>query len=57
MRLEYFDDLVLYRRQTDKLSHEKLKDVLNAYHTYHETHLIEEDKQVYITKEELQQMN
>lgn len=57
MRLEYFEDLVLYRRQTDKLSKAKLDDVLKAYNNYHETHLIDEDKQVYITKAELLQLN
>lgn len=47
----------LFRRQTDKLSDIKLKEVLRAYHTYHDTHEIDENKIVYMDKEELLKLN
>jgi len=53
IQIEYFDDLIKYRRQPDKLSENKLEDVLEAYDNYHKTNIIESNKIVYITKEEL----
>lgn len=51
--LENHVELERYRRQEDKLSEEKLEDVIRSYKEYHRTHQIEEDKQVYISMEEL----
>ncbi|MEG0693472.1 MAG: hypothetical protein RR444_10390 [Oscillospiraceae bacterium] len=56
-KIEYFDDLSLYRRQADKLSTHKLADVLSSYNTYHETHEIEEIKNVYMDKGEIFGLN
>lgn len=56
-KVEYFNELSSYRRQTDKLSPIKLADVLSAYNTYHETHEIEEIKNVYMDKAELLRLN
>ncbi len=53
IKIEYQNDLIRYRRQDDRLSEEKLKDVINAYCDYHEKHHIDENKQVYIDREEL----
>lgn len=52
--LENYSGLECYRRQEDKLSEKKLNDAVKAYRRYHETHQIDEDKQVYISKEELE---
>ncbi len=57
IQLEYFDDIINYRRQTDKLSAEKLKNVISEYNDYHNKHQIDEDKQIYITKSELIALN
>lgn len=46
-----------FRRQTDKLSDAKLEEVLRAYRTYHETHEIDENKIVYMDREELLKLN
>lgn len=57
LKIEYFDNLSRYRRQTDKLSSQKLFDVLNAYNTYHETYKIEEIKNVYMDRGEILRLN
>ncbi|MCD8011912.1 MAG: hypothetical protein LUG99_01805 [Lachnospiraceae bacterium] len=59
-KLELYDELVKYRRQSDKLSSEKLNGagkkvgVLVAYKNYHKSHEIDENKQVYMSKSELE---
>lgn len=52
--IENFSGLEQYRRQEDKLSEEKLKDVVNAYMEYHKKYQIDENKQVYMSQNELQ---
>ena len=54
LKIELYDGLEKYRRQTDKLSSKKLNEVLQAYYTYHNQHQIDEDKQVYMAQEELE---
>lgn len=54
--LENYSGLERYRRQEDKLSEKRLNDVVAAYRKYHETHQIDEDKQVYITRTELESL-
>lgn len=56
LKIELYDGLKDYRRQKDKLSSEKLKDVLRAYNTYHERNQIDEDKQVYMPRQELEEL-
>lgn len=57
IQIEYFDEIVQFRRQKDTLSSKKLADVVNEYNLYHMNHQIDEDKQVYISKEELLFLN
>ena len=57
IQVEYYDGLITYRRQTDKLSEQKLKDVVNAYNNYHLMHQIDENKQVYMDKDEIERLN
>lgn len=54
--LEEYEGLTKYRRQKDKLSLGKLDEVLEDYYNYHEKHHIDENKQVYISKEELENL-
>lgn len=56
-KIENFQELEHFRRQTDKLSQEKLSMVLSAYHFYHETNLIDEMKNVYMDKLEILELN
>ena len=53
LKIDLYDGLKAYRRQTDKLSDDKLHNALLAYRQYHETYEIDENKQVYMTKDEL----
>lgn len=57
LRIEYFDGLIHYRRQTDKLSSVKLKEILLAYQKYHERYEIDENKNVYMNKAEILALN
>ena len=57
IQLENFSGIEGFRRQTDKLSKEKLEDVLNAYRNYHEVHEIDEMKNVYMDKNEILSLN
>lgn len=56
LKIELYGELSTYRWQTDKLSEKKLKDVLDAYRNYHESHEIDENKQVYMAKTELENL-
>ena len=56
-QLQYFDDLSKYRRQPDRLSNDKLQEVIKAYKDYHETHEINEDKIVFMTQAEIENLN
>ena len=55
-KLELYDELLKYRRQTDKLSAEKLNGVLKAYKKYHANHEIDENKQVYMSRDEIESL-
>lgn len=57
LKIEYFDELSQYRRQKDTLSENKLMAVLKAYHQYHERFEIDENKIVYMSKEEIISLN
>jgi hypothetical protein len=57
MKVELFDGLEKYRRQTAKLSKRKFADTLAAYRKYHEEYAIDENKQIYIDREELETLN
>lgn len=54
--VEFYGGLTEYRRQTDKLSEKKLNDVLKAYKSYHVKHHIDENKQVYMGREEFENL-
>jgi len=57
LRIEYFDELVLLRRQQDKLSINKFNDVLHTYEAYQSTHFLDENKQVYLSRSEITAIN
>lgn len=56
-RVELFDGLANYRRQTDRLSEKKLADVIGAYRLYHRLYTIDENKIVYMDRAEIVTMN
>lgn len=57
IQLEYFPELVKKRRQTDKLSEEKFNKVITRYNEYKENEWIDDDKKVFMTKEEIVLLN
>lgn len=54
--MELYGGLTRYRRQIDKLSEDKLNDVLKSYQSYHENHHIDENKQVCMGKEDFESL-
>lgn len=56
-KIEKSDILEAYRVTEDKLSSEKLDLVINAYKAYHVNYEIDEDKIVYMSKEEILLLN
>lgn len=54
--VELYEGLAKYRRQPDKLSEEKLIDALKSYQSYHAKYHIDENKQVYMRKEEFERL-
>lgn len=57
LEIEYFDDLVKLRRQSDILSQVKLQLLIDAYKDYHAKHIIDKNKKVYVDKKELRLLN
>ena len=57
IRVEYFETLSDYRRQSDTLSAGKLSSILRAYKTYHDNNQIDELKNVYMDEHEIASLN
>lgn len=55
--LELHNGLLKYRRQTDKLSSDKLNDVIEAYQQYHNNHHLDENKIVFMEEDEIEKLN
>lgn len=55
--LELYNGLTQYRRQINKLSKDKLEDVLHAYRTFQENNELDENKIVYMEKDEIENLN
>lgn len=57
IQLENFAELENKRRQTDKLSSEKFSKVLQRYNEYKDNEWIDDNKKVFMTKEEIISLN
>ena len=57
IQLENFPKLETKRRQIDKLSDKKLKKVLDKYLEYKENEWIDDNKKVFMSKEEIISLN
>lgn len=55
--LENFSEIGLSRHTLAKLSERKLQDILNKYETYHSENIIDDNRQVHMTKAEILQLN
>lgn len=56
-RIENCPELLNYRRQPDKLSPDKLSNVLCAYSNYHKKYEIDDMKNVYMNRAEILSLN
>ena len=57
LTIEYFPELVNYRKTKDKLSKDKLNELLEAYNEYHNNNIIPDERIVYMSKEEILKLN
>ena len=57
IQLENFLKLETKRRQVDKLSNEKFNKVLNRYNEYKENEWIDDNKKVFMSKDEIISLN
>ncbi len=57
IQLENFSDLEKRRRQVDKLSDEKFNKVLSRYNEYKENEWIDDNKKVFMSKDEIVSLN
>ena len=57
LTIEYFPELIQYRKTTSKLSKDKLDDLINDYKKYHKNNSIPKERQVYMTKEDILKLN
>ncbi|MCL2753217.1 MAG: hypothetical protein FWE44_03610 [Defluviitaleaceae bacterium] len=55
--IEHFPELINFRRQTDKLSDDKLKSLIKAYNEYPAKFEIDENRIVHMTESEIKQLN
>ena len=55
--MENFSKLETKRRQIDKLSNEKFNKVLNRYNEYKENEWIDDNKKVFMSKDEIISLN
>jgi len=55
--IENFAELEKFRRQVDKLSSAKLKVLMKSYEDYQSKHVIDENKIVHMTAEEIKELN
>ncbi len=57
LTIEYFPELVNYRRTKETLSYEKLTDLIKDYKEYHKKNFIPDERKVHMTKEEILKLN
>lgn len=55
--IENFPELIKYRKTKEKLSTEKLNDLLNDYNEYHTNNFIPDERIIHMNKEEILRLN
>ncbi len=55
--LEKFSELTYFRKTKDTLSKLKLKEIIDEYYEYQSNNIIDENRKVYMTKEEILSLN
>lgn len=57
LTMDYFPELTKFRKTTEKLSKEKLEDLINDYKIYHKENFIPDERIVHMSKEEILELN
>jgi len=57
LTIEFFLELIKFRKTTAKLSKEKLTDLINDYKIYHKNNFIPDERKVHMTKNEILELN
>ena len=57
LTIEYFPELVKFRRNKAKLSKNKLDELLEEYNKYHSNNIIPDERIVYMSKEDILKLN
>lgn len=57
LTIEYFPELTKYRKTSEKLSKEKLYDLINDYKQYHRNNFIPDERKVHMSKDEIIKLN
>lgn len=57
LKIEYFPELVKYRKTKAKLSKCKLKELLSAYKEYQSNNFIPDYRQIYMSKQDILEWN
>lgn len=57
LTIEYFPELIKYRKTTATLSNDKLTDLINDYRIYHQNNFIPDERKVHMTKDEILKLN
>ena len=57
LTIEYFPELIKYRKTTATLSYDKLTDLINDYRIYHKNNFIPDERKVHMAKEEILRLN
>ena len=57
LTIEYFPELIQFRKTKEKLSSEKLIDLINDYQEYHKNNFIPDERKVHMSKTEILNLN
>lgn len=57
LTIEYFPELVKFRKTPEKLSKKKLDDLIDDYNEYHNNNFIPDERKIHMTKEEVLKLN
>lgn len=57
LTIEYFPEIIKYRRTKDKLSKNKLQSLLEDYNDYQKNNIIPDHRIIHMTKEEILKLN
>jgi hypothetical protein len=55
--VDFFNDLINYRRQADRLSVPKLNGIVDAYKKYHKDNIIDDDKIIHVSEQRILELN